>query len=188
MKTIIYSRCSTDEKKQDVDTQLKQLRQRCKAYEWDFDEVSEYGSGYKGDQPKLKGILAMIKAGEYQAIMVYSLDRFSREHPKKVNALLDQIVYDYKCRFISLMEGIDSNNEMTWHIIRPMFAYFANIFSRNLSEKIKCGIRNKKDKGVYHGGRPVKKVDVDRFQAIWGGNGKSLRTIAQEYNEGLPKK
>ena len=121
-KVIIYSRCSTDEKRQDTDVQLKELRRYADAYGWKYDEVSEYGSGFKGEQPKLSEIIEKIKRKHYSIILVYSLDRFSREHPKKVNALLDQIVYDYKCRFISLAEGIDSQNEMIWHVIRPLFS------------------------------------------------------------------
>lgn len=58
MKAIIYARCRTDESRQDVEVQLGQLRRE---YEQEF----EYGSGYKGDQPKLKGCIGQIKMGLY---------------------------------------------------------------------------------------------------------------------------
>ena len=91
-RAMIYSRCSTDEKRQDTEVQLKELRRYAKAYDWTFDEVSEYGSGYKGEQPKLQEVIEKIRLRHYSVLLVHSLDRFSREHPKKTNALLDRIV------------------------------------------------------------------------------------------------
>ena len=187
IRVVIYSRCSTDEKRQDTEVQLSELRRYAQAYGWTYDEVSEYGSAFKGDQPKLQEIIEKIRLRHYSIILVYSLDRFSREHPQKTNALLDRIVYEYKCRFISLKEGIDSQNEMIWHVIRPLFSYFANVFSKQLSEKIRAGIQNKKNKGMYTGGRPKKTYDLDRIKTLHL-EGQGTRRIAKLYNDGLPKK
>ncbi len=188
-KAVIYARCSTDESRQDTDVQLKEIRRYAEAYGFDYDEVSEYGSGYKGEQPKLDEVIEKIKLGHYSTLLVYSLDRFSRQHPKKVNALLDQIVYDYHCRFISLKEGIDSTNEMVWHVIRPLFSYFANVFSKQLSEKIRAGIKNKKEKNLYRGGRPEKLVNPERLKAILTEHGRlALRPLTVRYNADLSKK
>ena len=184
---VIYSRCSTDEKRQDTEVQLAELRRYAQAYGWTYDEISEYGSAFKGDQPKLQEVIEKIRLRHYSIILVYSLDRFSREHPQKTNALLDRIVYEYKCRFISLKEGIDSENEMIWHVIRPLFSYFANVFSKQLSEKIKAGIQNKKNKGIYTGGGRKKPCDLDKIKILHS-EGHSLREIAKLYNDGLPKK
>lgn len=182
MKAVLYSRCSTDEKKQDVEIQLKELRRYASAFGWEFVEVQEYGSGYKGEQPKLREVLEGIRKKEFDVLVVYSMDRFSREHPKKVNALLDRIVYDHKCRFIALQQGIDSENEMVWNVIKPLFTYFANVFSRNLADKVRKGIARKKERGEYSGGRPSKKVDVGLLKSLYV-EFKSLRRVAELYNE-----
>jgi DNA invertase Pin-like site-specific DNA recombinase len=184
---VIYSRCSTDEKRQDTEVQLKELRRYAEAYGWAYDEVSEYGSGFKGEQPKLQEIIEKIRLRQYSILLVHSLDRFSREHPKKTNTLLDRIVYDYGCRFISLKESIDSQNEMVWHVIRPLFSYFANVYSKQLSEKIRAGIQNKREKGLYCGGRPKKAYDLDRIKALRS-EGYGISKIAQLYSADLPKK
>jgi len=120
-------------------------------------------------------------------MLVYSLDRFSRLHPSKTNYLLDQIVYTHKCRFISLKEGIDSEQEMIWAVVRPLFTFFPNSFSRQLSEKIKAGIHNKKEKGTYKGGRPPKAYDMKKLEEL-SYLACGVRKIAEIYNEGLPKK
>lgn len=184
MKVLIYARCSTDESRQDVEVQLKALRQHCQHQGWEFDEISEYGSGYKGDQPKLAIKLVDIQKGLYSAILVYAMDRFSREHPRKVDELLNRIVFDYRCRFISLSDGIDSADEVKWHIMRHMMTYFANVFSRRLSEKVKRGIAWKKEQGIYRGGRRPKKskVDIDEVKSLYKET-SSFRAAARLYNE-----
>lgn len=187
MKAILYSRCSTDEKKQDVEVQLKELRRYAEAYNWEYDEVQEYGSGYKGEQPKLKEVLEKIRLKEYDVLLVHSMDRFSREHPKKVNALLDRIVYDHKCRFIALQQGIDSDNEMVWNVIKPLFTYFANVFSKNLADKVKKGIARKKETGQYKGGRPEKKVDLKLLREKYRTT-NSLRKATEQYNNQQQRK
>lgn len=191
MKALIYARCSTDEKKQDVEVQLKELRRYCEHQGWEHDEVFEYGSGYKGDQPKLKEKIEQIKMGYYGVMLVWSMDRFSREHPRKVDDLLNRIAYDYKCRFISLTDGIDSADEVKWHIMRHMMTYFANVYSRKLSERVKNGIKRAKDKKTYNGGRPKKEISSERLmdikERVMGGR-LSIRNATKKYNEELPKK
>ena len=184
MKALIYARCSTDEKRQDVDVQLKALRRRCDAEGWDYDEVAEYGSGYKGKQPELDKCIEKIRQSEYKVLLVYSMDRFSRQNPRKVNDLVGRIVEDYKCRFITIMESIDSSNEMIWHGIRPLMVYFANLYSKQLGEKVKAGIKNAKDKKTYTGGRPSKedKVNFKEVMEIYSKT-NSLRKTAAEYNK-----
>jgi len=187
-KIIIYARCSTEESRQDVEVQLKELRRYCEAYGWPYDEISEYGSGFKKDcQPELDKVLEKIRLKHYDVLIVYSMDRFSRQSPSKINALLDRIVEDYKCRFIALQQGIDSQNELTWHVVKPLFTYFANKFSRDLGEKIRKGIERKKECGRYKGGRPNKKVDNDEIIRLRA-SGLSLRAITDHINKGIPKK
>jgi DNA invertase Pin-like site-specific DNA recombinase len=188
LRAVIYGRCSTDESKQDVEIQLKELRRYCEAYGWPFEEVSEYGSGYKSDnQPKLDEVIEHIRLKRYFVLIVFSMDRFSRQSPGKINALLDTIVEQYGCRFIALQQGIDSQNELTWHVVKPLFTYFANKFSKDLGEKVKKGIAQKKIKGAYRGGRPAKKADIVAIEALRS-KGLSLRAIAKEINMGKPER
>ena len=76
-KAVIYARCSTDENKQDVEVQLKELRRYCSAYGWEYDEVSEYGSGFKGDQqPELDALMEKISR---EATLALARAMMSRE-------------------------------------------------------------------------------------------------------------
>ena len=184
-RAILYSRCSTTDKRQNTELQSQELRRYAEAYGWAYDEVSEYSSGFKINcQPELDKVLEKIRLKQYDVILVHSIDRFSRQHPKKTSVLLNRIVYDYGCRFIALQQGIDSDNELTWNCTTGMFIYFANLFSQNLSEKIRAGIESKKEKGTYKGGRPKKngKINIPEVKRLYADT-SSLRKTAAAYNQ-----
>lgn len=188
IRVAIYARCSTDELKQDVENQINICKRYCEAQGWSYQIFHEYESAYKGNRRKVfEELLEKLRLKEFNILIVYMLDRFSRETPTKIVSDLHRIVEDYKCRFISVKEGIDSNNDM-WQIIMMIFAYMANNYSKMLGIRVKEGIRIKKEKGLYRGGRREKKIDLDRLKAIFNKSNVGLRKISKEYNKDLSKK
>jgi len=156
IRALIYARCSTDERRQDVEVQLIELRNYCKAKGWAYDELSDYGSGYKGIPDNLRKALTLIREGHYQILIVHSLSRFSRQHPKTTEKLLN-FVTD-RARFISMQENLDSSNEMLWYSFKGFLIYMNNLYSKNLSEKTKLGMENARRKGKQIG-RPTGSKD-----------------------------
>lgn len=146
VKAIIRARCSTDESRQDVELQIKPCVEYCKAQGWDYVISEEYVSGYKGISPELQQILDDIAKGTYQVMIVYSMDRFSRLKPSQTEKMLNHIT-DCKCRFISIQERLDSDNPMIWYCFKGLWIYFANMYSQNLSQKIKAGMQKAKEEG-----------------------------------------
>lgn len=156
MRAIIWCRCSTDEKKQDVELQIKPCIEYCEKQGWAYDVKSEYVSGYKSIPEKLLLILNLIAKRNYQVMVVYSLDRFSRLRPSITEKMLNHII-DSKCRFISLQENLDSDNPMIWYCFKGLWIYFANQYSLNLSQKIKAGMKAAKEDGKPIGRKPGSK-------------------------------
>jgi len=76
MKAIIVNRCSTDETKQDVELQTKPCVEYCQKQNWDYNVVAYYGSASKKIPDELEKVLDAITRREYQAIIVFSMDRF----------------------------------------------------------------------------------------------------------------
>ena len=146
MKAIIWCRCSTDEARQDVELQIKPCVDYCKQQGWEYEIASEYVSGFKGIPEKLQQVLNQIAKGTYQVMVVYSLDRFSRQKPSITEKMLNHIT-DCKCRFISIQERLDSDNPMIWYCFKGLWIYFANQYSLNLSQKIKAGMQKAKEQG-----------------------------------------
>lgn len=174
-RAILYARCSTDESKQDVTIQLKELEDYCERQGWKYDKQLEYSSGSKQVPDKLRKILRLIKERHYDILLVFDLSRFSRLHPTKTSKMMDFVVAN-KCRFISLQDNIDSDDEIKWLVIKPLFQYLSWVYSKNLSEKVKLGMNKAREKGI-HIGRP--KGSTDKKQ-------RSKKGYYRRHEEKLP--
>lgn len=183
----IYCRCSTTEERQDVQSQVDACTKYCAAQSWTYRVFTEYESAYRlKRRPVFEDVLERLRLKEHNALMVYMLDRFSRQKPTQIVSDLHRITDSYGARFISLKEGIDSQQPM-WEIVMMVFAYMANSYSKMLGVRVREGIQAKKAKNEYHGGRPVKRVDAARLKALVNGGKLPLRRLAAVYNADLPK-
>lgn len=183
MKAGIYIRVSTDDKGQDYSLQETALIHRAIAESWDYkiytDKLSAWQEETAENRPGYVKLLSDAKAGHIEIILVYMLDRFSREVPSKVMGIMDNITRIWKCRFISFNEGIDSNNPM-WEPLMAIMAWMANNYSKALSKRVKDGIAIKKERGEYRGGRPrLPELTEERILEIAKDHpGASIRQIA----------
>jgi len=160
-KAIIICRCSTDEARQDVELQVKPCVDYCSKQGWDYEVLKYYGSASKGVPVELQGVLDSIAQRKYDVVIVYSMDRFSRLKPSVTERMLNHIT-ECKVRFISILENLDSDNPLIWYAMKGLWIYFANLYSVNLSKKVKDGMEkaNKEieDKGFYISGKTGKKI------------------------------
>lgn len=83
MKAVIYCRVSTEGQEQDgtsLQTQLEACLTYCKARRYEVvHKLSEACSGLTLDRPKLDELRDMVRTDKIDAVVVYSLDRFSRD-------------------------------------------------------------------------------------------------------------
>ncbi len=146
MKALILNRCSTDETRQSVELQTKPCIEYCNKNELEYDIISYYGSASKRIPNELQQALDLVTQKKYDILIVYSMDRFSRLHPRITEKLLNHIT-ECGCRFVSILENLDSDNTMSWYTMKGMWLYFANLYSVNLSIKVKEGMRKAKAEG-----------------------------------------
>ena len=80
MKTAIYARISTVGKGQDVDLQLRDLRNYAQARGWEiFQEYIDNGvSGRKDKRPALDQLMSEAHKRRFGAVLVWRFDRFAR--------------------------------------------------------------------------------------------------------------
>jgi len=187
MKNIaLYARVSTTDKQQDPNNQLMPLRKRCEREGWGYVEFVDYGSAFKINPrlPQRDDLLRRAKLQEFDAIMVWAIDRWSREDPVKVAY---QIFYEIKkgmgIDFISLNEPFLSTNAIDPSlnsIITQFIAWAGSFESRRKSERIRAAYAYKKAKNRLNGwGRP--NIMVDREKLIFlHKNGNSTRQIAKK--------
>lgn len=150
----IYARVSTNDKGQDVQIQLDRCKKFCEAMDWTFKEYTDKESAYrkKGeDRPKFMEMMEAIRTHEVQGVVIYQMDRFSREDPMKVSTYLNQIVHDHKGIFVSIADGVDSRNEV-FPVIERIMSWQANNWSKAHGQRVKAGIakerKKKEDKGL----------------------------------------
>jgi site-specific DNA recombinase len=182
-EVVIYARCSTDENKQDVDKQIKELERYAQANGWNVRRIlQEYVSAFKNtDRTQFNSLMNDLRLKKYNLLLVYDLSRFSRQEPYMANQDLNRIVHVYGCRFVSLNDNIDSDNELQWNVMRNIMVWINHNYSKNLSDSIKSGIQNKKDKGLYKGGRPSIYNKISKFEILQAYNEtKSFRKASKK--------
>jgi len=83
MKAVIYCRVSTEGQEQDgtsLQTQLEACREYCESRRYEIRcELSEAWSGLSLERPKLTEIRELVRTDAIDMVVVYSLDRFSRD-------------------------------------------------------------------------------------------------------------
>mgnify|MGYP001239127583 CR=1 FL=1 len=83
MRVAIYCRVSTEGQEQDgtsLKTQLEACLHYCQAHKYDVvAQLSEVWSGLSIERPKLAELREMVRSESIDALVVYSLDRFSRD-------------------------------------------------------------------------------------------------------------
>ena len=77
MKTIIYTRVSTDT--QNHDSQLQELREFCARRGWtEVEEITDTISGTKTSRAGLDRLMALVRRGKVDIVVCFKLDRLGR--------------------------------------------------------------------------------------------------------------
>jgi len=109
-KIAIYSRCSTNEQKQNVENQLFKLREYCKVKDYEVvEEYYEYISAFKeeaqAERDQLKKMLQEAKQRRFDILLVYNTDRLTRMGASETLKLILNILYkDCGVKFESFTE------------------------------------------------------------------------------------
>lgn len=166
--------------------------------------VDDGYSGMTFDRPAIQELLMLCRQGEIDCIVVKDLSRFGRNY-LEVGDYLEQIFPFLGVRFIGINDGFDSRNfqGQTGGMDVAFKNFIYEMYSRDLSEKVKSGISAGIKRGDYYAGCMVygyqKTLDgrgmvVDEGAAVTVrrifkemADGKDARTLAQELNaEGIP--
>lgn len=185
MKAFLYARVSTDRKlnsrqrRQEVENQLRQLREL--AANLEYEVVREYidrvsGTGKK-TREQFDEMMEEACNRRVKAIVIWALDRFSREGPLKTMIQLDRL-NSAGVRVKSLKEAWLDPDSPTYELLVPIFAWIAKQESRRIGERVRAGMEREKAKGASFG-RPRHGVDPLQIAALRA-QGLSLRAIAAQ--------
>lgn len=145
-----YARCSTNETMQDINRQIRELKQQGAT---DQTIYREYESGTKVNRAELQKLLNVVKPGD--TILATEVSRITRSTKQ-----LCDIIELAKNRKIKLVLGtfvVDCRKEldpMTEGMLK-MMGVFAELERNMISQRVKSGMENAKAKGKAIGRPPV---------------------------------
>jgi len=178
MRVAIYARVSTDDKGQDVENQLMQLREYCKAKGYSiFKEYTEYITGTgKKRRPAFEEMMEDARKRKFDILLVWSYDRFSRAGLKDIHYIND--LNEWGVKFVSYQESfLDTTSEMG-ELLLPIFAWIAKQEAKKISERTKAGLQRARSEGKSLG-RPKVNVNSQEILALRQ-QGLSLIEIANK--------
>jgi len=164
MRVALYGRVSTDDKGQDPENQLTQLRAWCaNAGHHIIAEYVDQESGRKGPERR-KQFAALFEDAsrrKFDCVLFWALDRFSREG--MVPTILHlQRLSAYGVAFHSYTEAhLATDNELVRNILLATLASLAKVEAQKISERTKAGMARAKAKGKRIG-RPKLNIAVRR--------------------------
>jgi len=153
MKAAIYCRVSTEDQEKEgtsLQTQLEACLKHCqdKGYDVAY-RFSEAYSGLTLDRPKLNELREMVRAGDINVVVVYCLDRLSRDPTHGV--ILTQELEKHNITLEAVTETVDSTE------LGKLISYIRGFASKLEAEKIReRTMRGKKARAlegkIPHGG------------------------------------
>lgn len=164
MRVGIYVRVSTG--KQDTENQLDQLRNYCVRRGWKIEQIyQETISGKERNRPEFSSMLEDARKGIIDCILVWALDRFTREGTERVWFYLGKLK-DYNVSFVSYQEQfLSTDNELVRDVLYSLKAALAKQERFLISERTKAGLERTKRNGTKLG-RPETLNNGLRDQAV----------------------
>lgn len=181
MIVAIYSRCSTKNKGQDATNQSTILSQYCQKMNYTvYREYTDYESGATTNRTEFKQMFNDAHKRQFDLVLFWSLDRFSREGTRATINLLQQLE-NFGVQFRSYTEQYIDSSGIFKDVIVSLLATLARQEKIRCGERVRAGLDRARSKGRI-GGRP--RIPQEKINAIseMRAQGLSLRKIAKEMN------
>ena len=119
-------------------------------------------SGKSMDRPELKKMMNYVREGD--VVIVESISRFAR-NTRDLLELMEKLS-EKQVQFVSKKEAIDTSTP-TGRFMLTVFGAVAELEREYILQRQKEGIAIAKEQGVYHGRKPIERVNFDQVTALW---------------------
>jgi DNA invertase Pin-like site-specific DNA recombinase len=156
MKAAIYCRVSTIE--QDIENQLGVLTSWAEGRGFEVVEAyrEEETAWRAGHQQELARLVRAARGNRFRIVLVWSLDRLSRQGPLAIMTLIDRLS-KHGVRVISYQESWTEAPGELYDILLAIAGWMARAESQRISERTKAGMERRRQE---LGGRlPVRGPD-----------------------------
>jgi DNA invertase Pin-like site-specific DNA recombinase len=176
MRICLYGRVSTD--RQETQNQISQLREFASTQGWKIvHEYVDVASGKSSDRQQFKSLFAAAAKREFDLVLFWSLDRFSREGVFETLKHL-QTLTSYGCGFRSFTEQYLDSCGMFRDAVISILAVISKQERVRLSERTLAGLARARARGRV-GGRPRVVCDVRKLHRLRA-SGRSLSAIGKQ--------
>lgn len=190
-RCAIYTRKSTEEGLEQEFNSLDAQREACRAYVmsqaqegWQLDDTVYDDGGFSGgnmDRPALNALLAEMKAGRIDVIVVYKVDRLTRSLSDF--ARIVDVMDEAGASFVSITQSFNTTTSMGRLTLNVLLS-FAQFEREVTSERIRDKVAASKKKGMFMGGPvPLGYRLEDRKLYIEPGEAKTVIRIFETYLE-----
>jgi DNA invertase Pin-like site-specific DNA recombinase len=177
MKVAIYTRVSTRDK-QDPENQLRQLREFCATQGWTIaHEYEDRATGKRADRDEFQQMFAAASRRQFDAVLFWALDRFSREGVFETLQHLQRLT-SYGVGFRSFNELYLDSCGFFRDAVIGILAAVAKQERIRLSERTVAGLERARAQGRV-GGRPRILCDRNKVLKLHAA-GNSLSKIGRE--------
>jgi len=141
MKTALYLRVSKSDESQDPDNQLKPLLKMADSLDLKVvDKYIDTASGGSSDRPQFQQMLEDARIHKFDMILVWSLDRFSREGITNTLAYLKKLK-NANVGLKSLQDSwLDTRDEGIGQLLIVIMSWVAEQERLRISERTKAGL------------------------------------------------
>jgi site-specific DNA recombinase len=191
VRCAIYTRKSSEEGLEQEFNSLQAQREACEAFinsqrheRWVCQRAAYDDGGYSGatmDRPALQQLLADVKAGRVDTIVVYKIDRLTRSLADfaKIVEILDA----KGASFVSVTQQFNTTTSMGRLTLNVLLS-FAQFEREVIGERIRDKIAASKKKGMWMGGVPPLGYQAeDRKLVIVDSEAEIVRFIFRRYAE-----
>jgi DNA invertase Pin-like site-specific DNA recombinase len=186
LQVAIYARVSTSDKGQHPENQLAQLRAWCErmGHQIAREYVEHESGGKSADQrPQYARLFAAAAQREFDMVLVWALDRFSRNGMAATITDLQRLS-SYGVTFHSFSEPhLSTENELVRDVLLAVLSSLAKLERSKISERTKAGLERARAKGKRLGRPPFSAAGRDKLRTALA-TGKSWRAVSA--STGIP--
>ena len=189
-KVAIYVRVSTarqDQEGYSIPLQKERLIAFCKAKGWVVAGmfVDPGHSGSTLDRPGILALMDGVRAGKYDVVLVYKLDRLSRSQ-KDTLYLIEDVFMANDTDFVSMQESFDTST-IYGRAMVGILSVFAQMERETIAERTLMGRAGRAEEGLWHGGgtHPIGYDYVDGELVVNKEEAAQVREVYGLYADGF---
>src|SRR6478672_12772232 len=191
LRCAIYTRVSTDHGLEQDFNSLDAQREAAEAYiksqaheGWTLIKTAFDDGGFSGgsmERPALQRLLAEIRSGKIDVIVVYKVDRLTRSLADF--AKLVELFDAHRVSFVSVTQSFTTSSSMGRLTLNVLLS-FAQFERELIGERVRDKIAASKRKGIWVGGPvPLGYAAVDKKILVVPAEAEAVRTIFARYLE-----